>query len=1319
MEKKLAVTDDSMIREHSKLDNFSTDSGEAIGANQGPIDLPFIKELAEGLTGRASSKMHFDLGLDQSQRLIQYAFAQESTCHALLLSVFLVVLRKLSGQNHLHIALSGIHGPGLSVSLEGARPLVNVVQDITRDSADYINRYAGEEAPEAKQPGSNVSYGFERSGQKGQSGSLSKDHLADGIALHLNIGMDAESIALQLTFNEHQLSYDSVLSISEYIRQVIEQLLTDDHKRLADMEMITDKDKSAILETFNNTDFEFPEDETVLVQFDRVAKQLPGNKAIQFEDEVLTFGELSKLSDQIGIYLRDQYGIEKGDIIIVHMDRSLALLPSILGLMKAGAVYLPVVRNTPEDRFISLIKDAEAKLIITDGTLLHFKEEHKCPVMDFKQSLPNIRKVVTDRFSPLPKGADLAYIIYTSGSTGKPKGVMIEHRALLNRINWMQQAYPISSADVLLQKTPLSFDVSIWELFWWSTVGASLVLLPQDAEKEPRKMVKYIEKQGVTVMHFVPSMLSTFLQAIKLYENHNLEPLRLVFSSGEALKASYVREFSAVLHARFSVRLINLYGPTEATVDVSYYECKLDGSEDVIPIGKPISNIKLLVLDQDMRLAPIGVKGQLVICGVGLARGYLNKEKLTAEKFVDLQAEEYPYRAYLTGDMAQWLPDGNIIYLGRTDDQVKISGYRIELGEIESQMLTYLSIQEAAVVVTSRGEHPTLKGFFVAESDIDPKKLSQFLSQHLPAYMVPYHLMQIEEVPLTGNGKCDRKKLAAMTHQKSPTQGYVKDDITRQLATIWSEILGASVQEVLDSGCFYDLGGHSLLAVQIIARVYVEFNVDLSLATFLKQDHISDLAKVIRQEQKNTSIDHTILPVFNANGRYPLSFSQGRMWAQAKIEGDTTYNNMVRAYKLHGHLEPLKFQQACQWVVNRHDSLRTIFEEHNGTAFQKIIAPENYELAFSFEDRRVEQDKESILTKEQQAYADYQFDLLNGPLVIFKLIQLDDEEFAILLTMHHIISDGWSMGVFFRELTQSYEQMIHGEELTLKELGIQYKDYAAATKRLIPVHREYWLNQFSGKLPYLELPTDFARPEKRTYVGEAVSFQLDPEIVLLVKETSKKCRVSQFIILLSAYYILLYKHSGQSDLIIGTPIAGRFQVALEDQIGLYLNTLALRARFEPDISVGELFELVNQMVIDANEHQIYPFDLLLEDIGLERKANRSPLFDIGISWQSHEERDSTIEGITIKQLEPNGTFTPHDLWLIGTPNEQDATFEFLLIYNIALYKAETVETLKANFIEIVEQIATNQNLSVDETIMKMLEPAQALAQGHQQLSDDF
>lgn len=666
--------------------------------------------------------------------------------------------------------------------------------------------------------------------------------------LSMNVTDCGEFLCVDFDYSTSLYKPETIDRFIGYFKHLMKEVICHPEEKIYNQTLLSDENEKVLLKKFNNTQAEYPSTETIVSLFEKQVKLTPTNVATKFGARSFTYEHVQTYAHKLANYLHRIAEVKSGDLVGVLLEREEYLIVSIFGILKAACAYVPIDPNYPEDRIRSIIEDSGLKTIITRSRF-----ETKIPrgniyKIDLDVDLETIGQTQVNSI-PLVTSRQLAYVLYTSGSTGKPKGVMIEHHSVVNRILWMQKMYPIGENDVILQKTPIVFDVSVWELFWWSFTGASVVLLKPDEEKDPEAIIRTIQSEDISTMHFVPSMLSVFLSTVGSKEDFPvLKSLKYVFASGEALKADQVNQFGNLVHTSCDAKLINLYGPTEATVDVSYYECSFDKPLDGVPIGRPIDNIELYIVDKMSKLVPIGIAGELCIAGVGLARGYLGNKKLTEEKFVNNPFKPGE-RMYRTGDLARWMQDGNIDFLGRIDHQVKIRGFRIELGEIESQLAAYNGVQEAVVTAVEKNGDKYLVAYYVSELAVDDAMLRNFLATKLPEYMIPIRFIWMDKMPVTTNGKLDRKALPTIDFKKTEDFESPTSEVEKQLRDIWSEILTLDKDGISINHNFFELGGHSLKAMVLSNQLTHEFGVAVPLHVILTINTIKKLAAHIENER--------------------------------------------------------------------------------------------------------------------------------------------------------------------------------------------------------------------------------------------------------------------------------------------------------------------------------------------------------------------------------------------------------------------------------------------------------------------------------------
>jgi amino acid adenylation domain-containing protein len=889
---------------------------------------------------------------------------------------------------------------------------------------------------------------------------------------------------------------------------------------------------------------------------------------------------------------------------------------------------------------------------------------------------------------------NLAYVIYTSGSTGRPKGAMLAHRGVVNRLLWMQDAYGLTADDRVLQKTPYSFDVSVWEFFWPLLAGATLVVARPGGHRDSAYLRDLIQRERVTTLHFVPPMLQLFLEEPGV---ETCESLRRVVCSGEALP----RELQERFYSRMSgVELHNLYGPTEASVDVTAWKCERGGGRRAVPIGRPIANTRLYVLDREMRPVPVGVNGELYLGGVALARGYHARPALTAEKFVpDPFSAQGGGRLYRTGDVVRYLPDGNVEFLGRADGQVKVRGFRVELGEIEAALASHELVGDAVVVALGGEGEPggrRLVAYVVGGNRQPPApgELRAYLKEKLPEYMIPHEYVPLDGLPLTPNGKIDRRALPTPERSRAATgQDYVQPgtEVEELLAGIWAEVLRLERVGVTDD--FFALGGHSLLATQIISRVRDLFKVEVPLQVVFVEPTVAGLGRSV-SAALSSARGEAPPPIKRVprEREMPLSVAQHRLWFIDQLDPNSVAYNIPAAVRLTGPLNAQALERAFAEVVRRHESLRTTFQTaEDGPA--QIIATEGAPPAMPLTDLRAFEAgrREAEVARLAGEEARRPFDLESGPLLRTALLRTRDDEHVLLLTMHHIVSDGWSMGVLMREVVALYEAFAGGAASPLSELSLQYVDFAVwQNERLrggaLASQLEYWARQLKGAPPTLEVPTDRRRPAVQSFRGAVCSLELPAELSESLRALCRREGVTMFMTLLAAFKGLLARYAGRRDIVVGTPVAGRNQTETEPLIGFFVNTLVLRTDLAGDPSFVELLRRVRGVVLGALAHQDVPFERLVEELQPERSLSHSPLFQVAFATPTSELPDLESSGLRLQPVRTDAQTSKFDLTLqVEAGDRLVASLE----YNTDLFDAETIRRLLGHYEALLQGVTAD------------------------------
>jgi len=1482
--------------------------------------------------------------------------------------------------------------------------------------------------------------------------------------LTLSLAREEAGLSGVVKYRTDLFNRSTIKRVISHFQTVLEAIVADPDQRLSTLPLLRDDERQQVLVEWNRTDKDYAETRPIHELFEQQAERTPKAVAVAFEGQEVAYEELNAKANKLAHYLRGN-GVGPESLVGICLDRSVELVIGLMAILKAGAAYVPIDPGYPRERIAYMLEDSRVPVLLTQRRLENLPP-HAAHIVRLDSEWERIAG--ESEKNPLSGVRDdnLAYVIYTSGSTGRPKGAMNTHAAFRNRLLWMQEAYRLNADDRVLQKTPFSFDVSVWEFFWPLMTGARLVVAKPGGHQDSGYLTDVIKRQGITTLHFVPSMLQIFLDEPGV---EACATIKRVISSGEALSLQLQEKF----YKRLNCELHNLYGPTEAAIDVTSWKCEKGSRAQTVPIGKPISNIHLYILDESLQAVAVGVSGEMYIAGEGLGRGYLHQAEQTAARFVpNPYSRRGGERMYRTGDVCRYQADGEIEYLGRLDQQVKVRGYRIELGEIEEALLRHAQVREAVVVAREdQAGGKRLVGYVVGEETgrAEARELREYLKGKLPEYMVPGVIIELEEMPKTPNGKLDRARLPEPdVARPEMDKAYVPPRTTLEdfLTGMWQEFFGIERIGINDN--FFDLGGDSIRGAIFINRlqeklgeyIYVVALFDAptiaELAQYLKTHYVDAVARfgieeptengkpeaaridefkiahirtlieplppapagngaerknppavfilspprsgstllrvmlaghpklfappelellcfntleqrqaafsgrnsfslegTIRaimeikecdaqeaislmqacQEQKMTTqqfyfqmqqwIDdrflvdkspsyamdletlrraeaefanalyihllrhpygmirsfeeakldqvffrykhpfttrelaeliwtvsqQNILELFNAvpqhrqhrvrfedllkhpepvlegicdflglefhpdmlepyknkekkmtDGLYavsrmlgdvkfheyksinvetanrwkqqmgedplgditwdmaealgykrpssadadnqtrrappihkeltalkpilrdatanlPLSFAQQRLWFLDQMEPGSPLYNIPAAVRLSGKLNVAALRRSINEVIRRHEILRTSFPSDNGQAVQHI-SPELVQplaIADLREKARTDREIEALAIANEQARLP--FNLSQGPLLRIMLVQLDEDEHVALLTMHHIISDGWSIGILVRELAELYAAYSIGKPSPLPELDVQYGDFAAWQREwlqgeILEEQLAYWRQQLGDNPPSLDLPTDHARPALQTFNGGRERLSIEARLGDSLRELSRREGATMFMVLLAAFKVLLYRYSGQTDLAVGTPVAGRNRLEIEPLIGFFVNTLVLRTRLQPQASFRQLLAAVKQVCLSAWAHQEIPFEKLVEQLQPQRDMSRSPLFQVMFALQNAADETLSLPGLTMSAVKLEGHSAKFDLTL--TMAESGAGVAATLEYNADLYQAATIQRMSRHLQNLLEAIADDPNQPVGELqLMSDAELQQVLVQWNQ------
>ena len=1033
----------------------------------------------------------------------------------------------------------------------------------------------------------------------------------------------------QLEYDEARITESEIRRVWDSLSTLIDSGLSDPGRPVESLEILSPEAKTQLVKYARGEKIDW-EMESVHGMFEAQAVERPDGVALVYEGEHLSYEEVNRKGNQLANYLRRR-GVEVEDRIALYLERGLELMIAVLGVLKSGGAYVPMDPGYPMGRLKYIVEEAGAAVVLTieplAGGLLSNGAEEICLDKEWA-------KIGEERDSSSEvrvTGDNLAYAIYTSGSTGRPKGVMIPHGPVCNHMRWMQKIYPIGSDDRMLQKTAIGFDAAGTEIWLPWLAGGTVVVAREGGQRDVEYLGRVILEESVTIFQGVPTLLREMLVNGSGLVGDG--PLRLVYSGGELLTV----ELAEKLMKTTGSELCNLYGPTEATIDATGWQVRSSDSIDRVPIGRPITNTRVCVLDKKMELAPIGVIGEIYIGGAAVGRGYLNRADLTAERYLPGVLGEYGERLYRTGDRGRMADGGDLDYLGRIDAQVKLRGYRIELGEIEAVMARHEGVRQCAVVDRDdeRGERqlvgyvvPTgTDGFSIAE-------LRSFVGEQLPDYMAPAAIVELEAMPLTSNGKLDRKALPA-PDLSARRESFVapRSAVEEILCDIWADVLRAKTVGINDN--FFELGGHSLLAMQVMSRIRDLLGVEVPLRSLFSDPTPAAIAVAVEQERMaGEKISAPPLVRVERNQELPLSFAQQRLWLIDQLHPGNTAYNISYAVRLNGNLDVGALRKSFNEIVARHEVLRTSFPVRDGEPRLSISSVADVQLnCLDFSTAEISEQPHLIRQAVKQE-AKRGFDLSRGPLVRAQLIKASEDEHVLVVGMHHIVSDGWSMGVIIREFSQLYESFSQEQESPLAELEIQYADYATWQRSWLQgdalnSQLEYWKKQLDG-VAVLEMPADRRRPAVAGYRGAGETFRLSLELADKLRQMSRREGVTLFMTLLAAFQVVLSRHSGQRDIAVGTPIAGRNQREIEGLIGLFVNTLVMRADLSANPTVKELLTKVRETALGAYMHQDLPFDKLVEELRPERSLSHQPLFQVMFMLQNVQQGTRSIGGINLK-----------------------------------------------------------------------------------------
>ncbi|ASS74119.1 hypothetical protein CIG75_03350 [Tumebacillus algifaecis] len=1095
--------------------------------------------------------------------------------------------------------------------------------------------------------------------------------------------------------------YETVERMMGHYLNLLQAVVDNPDLPISQLSMLTEAEIHTLTVDCNQTERDFPTDRLVHELFEQRAADNPDAIAIQYEEEQVTYRELNERANQLARLLKGE-GVGPEKVVGIYLERSPNMIVALLAILKAGGAFVAFDPAFPQDRIGFMMEDSEVPVILTQQSLAGLLPQHEAKTFCLDAQWDEVAGNGTDNLPNEATLQNLVYLIFTSGSTGRSKGVQVEHRNLLNYLYAIEEVAQLGDGASYGNVSTLSADVGHTAIFPALCRGGTLHIIAQERLTDPDLMAEYFEKHPVDCLKIVPTHLAALMasQPLKVLPKHG------AVVGGETLRWDMIER---VEQYRDDVWLINHYGPTEVTIAGVVYKVEKDPAMRqtvTVPLGRPLGNVQVYVLDKHLHPVPYGVAGEVYFGGAGITRGYIKRPDLTAERYLKDPFKSDPdARFYRTGDLAKRHPDGRLEFLTRADTQVKIRGYRVELGEVETVIGQHELVKENVVV--AREDVPgdrRLVAYIVKNEGVEggTTDVRNYLKEILPDYMIPAVFVYLDAIPLTANGKIDRRILPDPEAELMEQSEYIapSTELEAKVAQIWAEVLHVEQVSVVDN--FFDLGGHSLMVTQVVSRVNKEFAIKIPLRTLFEAPTVVDLALRVEAQMQETlaptASEAPIKPVAR-DTKLPLSFSQQRLWVLEQLIPGLTAYNIPYAVRLTGALHNEHFERALNMMIERHESFRTTFSDASGEPEQLIHEAVWTPLQLVDLQHLSGTEQEAEVARLVRAENDTPFDLRKGPLIRNQLLKLGEQEHVLLLTLHHIISDGWSRGILTKELTHLYDVLVTGKESALSPLPLQYADFAVWQREFLEQELgsqlSYWKEKLGQDLPVLQLPTDRPRPPMQTHNGAQLTFRLPQKVGDQLTALSQKQGATLFMTLLAAFQTLILHYSGQEDFAVGTPIANRNRQDTESIIGFFVNTLALRADLSGNPTFLELIGRAKDAALGAYANQDVPFEKIVEELETDRDLSRSPVFQVVFGLQNFEQSKIELAGLTFEPVADTGTTSKFDLSLLMSEHEDQSiggTFE----YNSDLFEASTIERMLHQFVQLTAALVENPAQRVGE-----------------------
>ena len=1321
IEKQLLLTSQRFIEQkqywQDKL-SLTADNGE-VGCLYQYLNMNgYTRDAGEPGSGTASVEIRFPAALNS--RLIELGNGSELTIYIILLSLLKTLIYRYSGRENTVVA-SPVYEP-------------NVTEDTLNDFVLIRNSLAGDPTFKDLLLGVSRTVGEAYRNQDYPMEELVESDIPGSIACFLKNIHDERKVenfssraAFSFVFDREQNRLRGAVhcqiydvgeeerfypeQLSRHFTHLAEQLVEHIDARVSRAELLSEPERQQLLLHFNDTRADYPREKLIHELYEEQAARTPDAAAVIDMAQgpgrgALTYGELNETSRRLAGELAGK-GVQPGAVVGIMVERSLEMVVGILGILKAGGAYLPIDPEYPEERRRFMLTDSSAKVLVTANGLIE----------------QGAKKEITFASSHLPGPQSLAYIIYTSGSTGKPKGIMVEHRNVVRLVK-STSYIEFREKDRLLLTGNFIFDITTFEIWGPLLNGSSLYLAGQDIILDSEKLKAFLAAHRISILHLIPQLFNQLASSpggIEVFTG-----LRYLLTGGDLVSPRYINEVRNTFNY---LRILHMYGPTENTTFSTSFSVEKE-YEKRIPIGKPIANSSAYILGESEELSPIGVAGELVVGGDGVARGYLNNPELTAERFSRgatpsniLTPYPLPFtRFYRTGDLARWLPDGSIEFLGRLDHQVKIRGFRIETGEIEHYLLKHDSVEEALVVCRENRGEKNLCAYVVGSGGIvNSSVLREYLSGMLPDFMIPGFFVAVDAFPLNRNGKVDIRALP------EPAADTGRDDFTaprtgteKALVAVWADVLDIPGENIGIDANFFELGGHSLKISILIARIHKAFNVKIELADVFMIQTIRELAEYIDGAETDL---YTAIESAPEKEFYALSSAQKRLYFLNRRDPDDTGYNMPMVLVLNERVCRDKLEVAFRQLIRRHESLRTAFIMIGDTPVQRIYPGVNFQIEYYGLTGKSGCSGETGWSPHTvKILHDFvkPFDLSRAPLLRVGLIRESEQTYTMIVDIHHIISDGTSHDILAREFAALYA----GRELP--PLKLRYRDYSEwqknfAVSETVLKQKEFWLKQFEDNIPVLNLPIDYPRPLYRDAAGVRILTGVPESLVWKLKRLALNLDTTLYTVLLTAFTLLLARISGQDDIVVGSPVSGRTHADLHPIIGLFANMLPMRNRPQEDKSLSDFILEVKENALRAFENQDFQFDQLVNVLKIKRDPGRHPLFDAVLALQNvgptgeDRKKPGILENFNVVPYPYRQLDVQHDFLVMA--EERGGKMDILLEYAVALFKPETVDEIWNHFIDVLEQVGDAENLQLPLKNIRLSHDAVVISQENEEEGD--